>query len=408
MTKPLRIGLIMQGGKNWIGGTQYIKNIILALSSLPPDIKKTFEICLLYNDASIDSDTYQQLEPYLDASHNLDVELPSTTFINRLIWKTRKIFLRKIDSQILDLREINSRISGFCKEKKINFIYPLLTSRVEQTADFGSCAWIPDFQHKYLPQLFSKDDIKIRDITFKQIANTSPRVVLSSNSAAKDFHKFFPNAQSEIEVLQFRTSMQENLLDDDPVAVQQKYNLPNRFFLVSNQFWQHKNHKIILEALKILKNKSINPVVVYTGSIQDYRNPDYINSILTIIHEYGLATQTYLLGLIPRHHQIQLMRRSIAVIQPSLFEGWSTVIEDARCLGKRMILSDFEVHLEQNPPNSYFFERNSPDQLADLIDEQWHSSCPSPDFEQENIAKIRNEQEIQEFGYRFLEIAIKK
>jgi glycosyltransferase involved in cell wall biosynthesis len=401
MTKPLRIGLIMQGGKNWIGGTQYIKNIILALSSLPPDVRKTFELCLLYSGGDIDSDTYQQVKPCLNASYDLDVELPSLTFTNRLIWKVRKILLGKI----------NSRISDFCKKKKINFVYPLLTSRVEQTADFWSCPWIPDFQHKYLPQLFSQDDIRGRDVTFKQIANTSPRVVLSSNSAAKDFNKFFPNAQAKIEVLQFRTSIQEDLLDDDPVTVQQKYNLPNRFFLVSNQFWQHKNHKIILEALKILKaktDKSINPVVVYTGSIQDYRNPDYINSILTIIHEYDLAAQTYLLGLIPRHHQIQLMRRSIAVIQPSLFEGWSTVIEDARCLGKKMILSDFEVHLEQNPPNGYFFARNSPNQLAELIDEQWRSSCPSPDFAQEAMAKIRNKQEIQEFGYRFLEIAMKK
>jgi hypothetical protein len=63
------------------------------------------------------------------------------------------------------------------------------------------------------------------------------------------------------------------------------------------------------------------------------------------------------------------MRHSLAVIQPSLFEGWSTVVEDARCLGKKIILSDLLVQVEQNPQGSEFFERHSPQQLADLIAE---------------------------------------
>ena len=98
------------------------------------------------------------------------------------------------------------------------------------------------------------------------------------------------------------------------------------------------------------------------------------------------------------------MRHSLAVIQPSLFEGWSTVVEDARCLGKKMILSDFPVHLEQDPPESVFFDRNSPEQLAELIGEWWTQLSSGPDVDQENLAKIRNIEEVQAFGYRFLEI----
>ena len=45
MNKPLKIGLLMQGGRNWIGGAEYIKNIIFALSSLPHEVRSTFEIC---------------------------------------------------------------------------------------------------------------------------------------------------------------------------------------------------------------------------------------------------------------------------------------------------------------------------------------------------------------------------
>jgi 2-keto-4-pentenoate hydratase/2-oxohepta-3-ene-1,7-dioic acid hydratase in catechol pathway len=61
MKKLFKIGLIMQGGTSWIGGTEYIKNIILALSSLPNEERETFEICLLYNQ-DIAPDIQNQLK----------------------------------------------------------------------------------------------------------------------------------------------------------------------------------------------------------------------------------------------------------------------------------------------------------------------------------------------------------
>jgi hypothetical protein len=127
--------------------------------------------------------------------------------------------------------------------------------------------------------------------------------------------------------------------------------------------------------------------------------------ILQAISTYGLANQIYLLGLIPKIDQIQLMRHSLAVIQPSLFEGWSTVVEDARCLGKKIILSDIPVHMEQDPPDSVYFDRYSPQQLADLISEWWMNLPSGVNSELENLALKRSEQDVKQYGYQFLEIA---
>ncbi len=38
------------------------------------------------------------------------------------------------------------------------------------------------------------------------------------------------------------------------------------------------------------------------------------------------------LGFIDRGEQLQLMKNSIAIVQPSLFEGWSTVVEDTKAM----------------------------------------------------------------------------
>jgi glycosyltransferase involved in cell wall biosynthesis len=98
------------------------------------------------------------------------------------------------------------------------------------------------------------------------------------------------------------------------------------------------------------------------------------------------------------------MRRSLAVIQPSLFEGWSTVVEDARSLGKPILLSDFPVHLEQNPPFGHFFERGNSEQLASLIEKAFDMLKPGPDHDQESHAQEENEERLVEYGRRFLAI----
>jgi glycosyltransferase involved in cell wall biosynthesis len=395
MNKPLKIGLIMQGGRGWIGGTEYIKNIILALSSLPDEERSTFEICLLYNQ-NIEQDILNELEPFLTVAYNLDEELDPLTFLNRA--------KRKINSILF--KEIDYRFPTFLKKENFDFVYPYLVNKYKKLP-YQGYPWIYDFQHKYLPHLFTQSDIEARDKGFAQIANVSSRVILSSNTAAKDFQKFFPDSKCQTEVLQFRTSLPTSYYELNTTLIQQKYHLPERFFLVSNQFWQHKNHLVVLEALKILHDNFVFPEVVFTGHIYDGRKPEYIDLILQNISTYGLANQVYLLGLIPKIDQIQLMRHSLAVIQPSLFEGWSTVVEDARCLGKKMILSDFPVHLEQNPPGSVFFERHSPQELADLMAEWWKQLSPGANLEEENLARERNKEDIEKFIYRFLEIARK-
>ena len=84
--------------------------------------------------------------------------------------------------------------------------------------------------------------------------------------------------------------------------------------------------------------------------------------------------------------------------------GWSTVVEDARCLGKKMILSDFPVHIEQDPPDSVFFERHSPQQLAILMAEWWQKLTSKTNFEDETLAQAKNKEDVRAFAYRFLEI----
>jgi len=139
------------------------------------------------------------------------------------------------------------------------------------------------------------------------------------------------------------------------------------WFHVPNQFWQHKNHKLILEALALLYKSGNAPLVLATGKEEDPRNPDYVLELKTRLDEEGLRERFRLLGQIPYIDMMGLMLHAVAVINPSRFEGWSTTVEEAKAFGKKILLSDIAVHREQNPSRGLFFDVVNEQKLSDLM-----------------------------------------
>jgi glycosyltransferase involved in cell wall biosynthesis len=391
MNKPVRIGLVMQGGTNWIGGIEYIKNIVFALSTLSPVVKAKFEIYLIC-DPDLDPDLYRSILAEVQGIFYLEP--------NNIFTKIRST-IQRIVSQ-----ENHPRVVRFLQQNDLNdidFLYPYFSLKFNP---YSSAAWIPDFQHKYLPDNFTAIDLIERDQLFQRFAKHATQIVVSSESAKSDLFKFFPNSlNKKVQVLSFAAFPLASWYIDNPEQIVEKYNLPAKYFLVSNQFWQHKNHDVVFQAMKVLRDRGVQINIVFTGKLDDFRDPRYIQNIFKTIDEFQLANQVHLLGLIPKVDQVQLIRTCIAMIQPSLFEGWSTVVEDARCFGKRIALSDLPVHLEQNPPDVLFFARSDPAQLAEILEKWWHQLEPGVNLVEEEIARENNYLRIQSFAHKFLAIA---
>jgi hypothetical protein len=99
-----------------------------------------------------------------------------------------------------------------------------------------------------------------------------------------------------------------------------------------------------------------------------------------------------------------LFRRAVAVVQPSLFEGWSALVEDARTFDKRIYVSDIPVHREEQPSNAVFFQPDRPDELAELVAQDWPDLRPGPDLAREDEARSEMRRRALIFARLFLEI----
>jgi hypothetical protein len=74
-----------------------------------------------------------------------------------------------------------------------------------------------------------------------------------------------------------------------------------------------------------------------------------------------------LLGFIERNVQLELISRAIALIQPSRFEGWSTVIEDGMSTNLKVLASDLDVNIEQLGSKGTYFGINDFVGLSKLL-----------------------------------------
>lgn len=235
--------------------------------------------------------------------------------------------------------------------------------------------WIADFQHNHFPQFFSEKDIGERNAAFQRAASSENPVVLSSGDALNDFRTYYPGSKKNIYVVPFVSFIEPVIrqVRDKEAGILERLGLSGaRYACVMNQFWQHKNHKVVFEALKLLyqEHPETKLDVVMTGEMSDYRNLEYTETLRRYAEDPVIRDHLHLLGFISREDQIAVMKNAEFVIQPSLFEGWGTVAEDAKVLDKTILLSDIPVHREQKNDKCRLFDPENPRALAELIREE--------------------------------------
>lgn len=370
MAERKRIGLIFIPDKAWMGGIYYILNLINALNTLDDEEKP--EITLLCRS----DEDYKYAEesthyPYLDF-------VPVFQFAAPLSWRV----INKL-SRILSGTNI---VAPYDIREKFDIIYPV-NSKFQVKSKSQIVYWIPDFQQLHLPQLFSKKELKKRDRENRQIISTGSPIILSSLDALKDLNHFYPESKSRsTHVFHFATSIpsyDETLKD----TILNKFDISGRFFFCANQIWQHKNHLTLLKAVNELKKSGKNIQVICSGNKADYRNEEFTNSLFQYISDNNLEDNIKFLGLIERPELICLMKESMALVQPSLFEGWNTGIEEAKALNKFIIASDLPVHREQVNRNVTFFNPHDPMDLAEKLWEEWSTPARVENTDYQNIIR---------------------
>lgn len=377
-----RVGFKKLGSKNWMGGHNYLKNLSSIINSR---LKKQIELKFI----KIENESLE----------NVDIKK-----FNKIVTiKKHNNFLIKILNYVYDF-SLNKVI------KKELDIYFELSYAGLLSNNRNIISWIPDFQHRRLPDMFSFYEYWKREIIFKIKILFRRNIIVSSYDAKKDCINFYNKNPKHIHVLRF--SIYTNLKKHTKKLnyLKKKYKLNKNYIYVPNQFWIHKNQEVILKALEYIKSKNLKiynkiPQIIFSGRAFDFRSRDHVQKILKRINSSSISDKVKYLGVIPLDDVYKLNANCLCLINPSFFEGWSTTVEEAKSFGTPKILSNIPIHKEQSPKSIFF----NPDNYEDLAKILINIALKKTKIKRKKINIINKELEDrnQDFANNFIKI-IKK
>ncbi len=225
----------------------------------------------------------------------------------------------------------------------------------------NSIGYIYDFQHKDLPELFTRHEINLRNKLFLNILRTNNYVLVNSDFVKGKLKKYFNSLNNKVIKIPFLPYIQNDSDKKKLENLKKKYGIKKDFFIICNHFWKHKNHNVAFEAFNQFLKFNPNYQLICTGDLIDSRHPEYFKSLSKKYKKIIDEKKILILGVIPKDDQICLLKNTNAVIQPTSYEGGPGGFSayEAISYKKKLLISDIAVNREIKDRNVFFFKNNS-------------------------------------------------
>lgn len=173
---------------------------------------------------------------------------------------------------------------------------------------------------------------------------------------------------------------------------------PDKYIFYPAQFWSHKNHKNLLTAVSLLKERIPDIHLVLVGS-----EKNSLHEIKKIIRENMLDKNVTIMGFVSDEQVMYLYQNAVALVMPTYFGPTNIPPLEAMSLGCPAIVSNKYAMPEQTGDAGLLFNPDSPKELAACIERVWNNE----ELRQSMIAKGYEQSKkwtCEKFRKRFLKI----
>ena len=336
----MKVGILGNGFIEWGGGIDFLRSVTDSLLVADPNI----ELHFLFPIEGPRYQTRVQLRRLKRVVYKglgisyADNKTRNWRHLDELVSSMGgKSYAHRIDTGMGALRRASQKY-------QLDVLLPSISPLKNQTVPW--IGYLYDYQHAYYPEFFTPEEIANRNAQFQDMLASASHVIVNAQAVADDIKRFNPEHQAEIIALPFSAAPNPKWLELGPADLE-KHGITCPYFIISNQFWQHKDHITAWHALALVLRQNPEVQLVCTGETHDHRNPNYFISLMKLADELGIQRHLRILGLLAKHEQICLLRNSVALIQPTLFEGGpgGGAVFDAVSLGVPCIVSNIKVFM---------------------------------------------------------------
>ncbi|MFC2043785.1 glycosyltransferase family 4 protein [Chloroflexota bacterium] len=252
---------------------------------------------------------------------------------------------------------------------------------------------VHDLQHRLNPQFpeVSADGIwEDREYLYSNAVAKATAILVDSEISKEDILKFYLTDEKKVKVLPYvpPNYLQRSYAEKELLEVRLKYHLPSRFLFYPANFWPHKNHKLIIEALRQLReDHNLQVPVVFTGS----RKVDYsvFDETWGLCDKYGLIEQIHYLGYVSNEDMGSLYKLADALVMPTFFGSTNIPYVEAFILGCPVIAANIRGVKEQIGDAGLLVDVNSSKELAEAILKIWSDENLREVLRQKGFARIK-------------------
>ena len=293
---------------------------------------------------------------------NIKTDYVAITFFDKIL---SRLFTGRIWGQILAKLKIVGPFEKQLIKQNCDLVYFVeQSSRSECLQNLNFIETVHDLCHQdqlEFPEVRNFGEFRSRELVFQNTLKCAFIVMADSEELADKINSRYGVDRDRIVTMPFSPSpfLKEPQISNS-VNILKLYKLDYGYFFYPAQFWAHKNHYRIIEAVKLLHQEGTQCRVVFVGG--DKGNYAFLDRI---IRGYGLSNHIQSLGFIPAEHMMALYENCQAVIMPTYFGSTNLPPLEAWLLGKPLIYS--KLFSEQSGNAALLIDPDNANSIANAM-----------------------------------------
>ncbi len=243
---------------------------------------------------------------------------------------------------------------------------------------------VHDLQYQAYPQFFTDEERYYTDYYFRQACRVAARLICVS-----EYTRQMVLASSKLppeRVLTIQSTLINRLELVAPELVRQvlaEYALrKDGYLLYPANFWQHKNHEALLTAFSVyLSSQPESDLKLVLSGAPGQR----MDALSQMARQMGLAEKVIFPGFVLPQKLSALLQGCLALIFPSLYEGFGLPVLEAMAFDKAVLCGNLTSLPEVTESAAHLFDPRQPEEIAAAIERIQGDS----DYRMELIARGR-------------------
>jgi glycosyltransferase involved in cell wall biosynthesis len=239
---------------------------------------------------------------------------------------------------------------------------------------------IHDVQHRLqpeFPEVSANGEWEWREYLFRNGTRYATLIIADSEVSREDILNLYGQyglTPDRVKTLPFLPSYYPgaNGMESEQRRVSDTYDLPERYLFYPAQFWPHKNHARLVQALALLQQEhGLKIPLVFSGFYAGEIRETTYTYVMKLAHQLGVQDQIHYIGYVPDEDMPGLYAGAVALVMPTFFGPTNIPTLEAWAFNCPVLTSDVRGIREQCGDAAILIDPLSVEAIADGIHRLW-------------------------------------